>query len=850
MSLGWGMAGIETAVEAARRYIIKRPRLTRLLDRATARVLMLIAPAGFGKTTLAREWVGERSHVWYQGTTATADVAALAAGLATAVSELIPDAGSRMVHRMRATGTPEEDVEVLAELFAEDLAEWPDDAWLVFDDYQFAMEAKAPERFMEVLLRDAPVRLLLTSRKRPTWASARRLLYGEIYELGRNELAMDHDEAANVLAHRKDSRAPGLVALAGGWPAVIGLAALTDELTLPEGDLPDALYDYFAEELFRAAPLDVQEALCKLALAPSLAHGVPHLLLGNRAEAILTDALRLGFLTSPRPGALDIHPLLRGFLNSRHRDPAETEALGGELARHLGEREAWDEAFVLVERFFSEALFKDLLEGALPDLLREARFPTLTTWLNLAQEKKADLPIVDYAEAEVAFRHAHWQKAEYSAARAARRFVDPHPLISRAFYTAGSSAHMEYRNQDALALFTNARATARDQASMRDAIWGQVMASVDLDRPEVPELLTELRTHDDGSAISQLRAMSADVLIGIRTGQMTGLLERIEAAKHVADRVRDPVAVSSFQISHAYLLGIAGRYHEALDAAMRAGSYARAERLIFALPHTKRMRIVASWGLRHFSRAARLVDSLERDAARLENDFLRLEALLLRARLLLAQHLFDRAADVLQRAPQRFPFEGERAEYLAMVSVAEACRGRGRHALRLATQAEETGRTIEAQVLVPCARAIVRTVSGAEDAGSLTKSAFRTALDLRNIDSFVVAYRACPAMLSHIASDDALCDLATDIFQRASDGTLARTHGLPAAHSSRELLTPRERQVLGMIAQGMTNREIAEALFITESTAKVHVRHILDKLGVRTRTEAALRAAGAGDGLA
>ena len=206
------MAGIETAVEAARRYIIKRPRLTRLLDKANARVLMLIGPAGFGKTTLAREWAGERTHVWYQGSTATADVAALAAGLSEAVSGLIPEAGNRMLHRMRATGTPEEDVDVLAELLAEDLAEWQEDAWLVFDDYQFAMEARAPERFMEVLLRDAPLRLLLTSRKRPSWASARRLLYGEIYELGRNELAMDQEEAASVLSHRKDAPAAGLVA--------------------------------------------------------------------------------------------------------------------------------------------------------------------------------------------------------------------------------------------------------------------------------------------------------------------------------------------------------------------------------------------------------------------------------------------------------------------------------------------------------------------------------------------------------------------------------------------------------------------------------------------------------------
>src|SRR4051812_13753199 len=136
VSPGWGMAGIETAVEAARRYIIKRPRLTRLLGKAPPRVLMLIGPAGFGKTTLAREWVADRNHVWYQGTTATADVAALAAGLSDVVSQLIPEAGSRMVHRMRATGTPEEEVDVLAELFAEDLADWPDDAWLVFDDYQ------------------------------------------------------------------------------------------------------------------------------------------------------------------------------------------------------------------------------------------------------------------------------------------------------------------------------------------------------------------------------------------------------------------------------------------------------------------------------------------------------------------------------------------------------------------------------------------------------------------------------------------------------------------------------------------------------------------------------------------
>jgi DNA-binding CsgD family transcriptional regulator len=51
-------------------------------------------------------------------------------------------------------------------------------------------------------------------------------------------------------------------------------------------------------------------------------------------------------------------------------------------------------------------------------------------------------------------------------------------------------------------------------------------------------------------------------------------------------------------------------------------------------------------------------------------------------------------------------------------------------------------------------------------------------------------------------------------------------------------LTPREREVLDLLCQGATNRQIAEGLFITENTAGVHVSNILGKLDVRSRTEA------------
>ncbi len=57
-----------------------------------------------------------------------------------------------------------------------------------------------------------------------------------------------------------------------------------------------------------------------------------------------------------------------------------------------------------------------------------------------------------------------------------------------------------------------------------------------------------------------------------------------------------------------------------------------------------------------------------------------------------------------------------------------------------------------------------------------------------------------------------------------------------------EELTEREREILALVAKGASNREIGEALFITEGTVKNHMSNILAKLGLRDRTQAALYA--------
>jgi two-component system nitrate/nitrite response regulator NarL len=60
------------------------------------------------------------------------------------------------------------------------------------------------------------------------------------------------------------------------------------------------------------------------------------------------------------------------------------------------------------------------------------------------------------------------------------------------------------------------------------------------------------------------------------------------------------------------------------------------------------------------------------------------------------------------------------------------------------------------------------------------------------------------------------------------------------AHS----LSPRERQILAEIARGASNKEIARTLDIAEATVKIHVQHILRKLNLSSRVQAAVFAAG------
>jgi DNA-binding NarL/FixJ family response regulator len=167
----------------------------------------------------------------------------------------------------------------------------------------------------------------------------------------------------------------------------------------------------------------------------------------------------------------------------------------------------------------------------------------------------------------------------------------------------------------------------------------------------------------------------------------------------------------------------------------------------------------------------------------------------------------------------------------------------------------------------------VARIEGRDDAALWSAAA--EALPPRSVEALSARYRQAAAMLAMRSAREAIAEVVADAhataveigarplaaqceaLARRARIDLRRTGGsavdVEAAPTDTEVeavipgevalrnrgLSGREIEVLTLVAAGYSNRDIAERLFISTKTASVHVSHILDKLGVATRTEAA-----------
>lgn len=847
------MGDVDTSREPAAvpPRIIDRPRLTKLLDEAAARILLLIAPAGYGKTTLARQWLSKNSTdaLWYRTTRSSGDVAVLASDLARAASTAFGFPCIRIDQRLRASSDPNDEATTLGRILAGDFDAWPEETWLVLDDYQALGSSNAAEAFVQALVEHAPLRILVTGRERPQWVSTRDVLYGHVFELGQSALAMTHGEAAAALKTSSHSdHLTGLVALAEGWPAVIRLAALTSaSFEASEGEVPEALYDFFAEELYRELDKKMRRDVCVFALASTITPRLSSALFGARAETVLQEAERRGFLTR-QDTQYELHPLLRQFLLLKLDEFGEllSKELAAKVCRWEMAEQNWEEALQVAHRFGFGSLVFEIIEGSLDDALALGRVASVEKWLQIAREHDPASPTISRGAMELCFRRHQWDEARSHALRLTSSLPSDDPRLSRALHRIGQIGHLDDRHDEALSYLSWAKATAQTSRDLRAALSSQFLAASDHgDRDGAREILAELKLVPGANADDLLRLSQAELHLAARWGGIEGELKRQSGALALVDHSSDPVVRTGYLQTYGSALVLAAKYEEAIKIAERQVADAKDSGLEWVMPHALELRGSARWGLRDFDSAASELRQAYHLSGVQSDLHGRINAAVLLARIHLAQGAPDRALEVTELDFDRAPGPSMHGDFLAVRSLAYALTGQRRTALELADESERWTEHIEIRVVCSFVRAILELQVRGQGPDALADgpvaAALEEARETENYDAFVLAYRAYPPLLAALARLDDEGAMACRKRIPSVDHRLAERAGLmprPRHERSPDPLTAREVEVLNLIRSGLSNREIATTLWIAESTVKVHVHNVLRKLGARTRTEA------------
>lgn len=326
-------------------------------------------------------------------------------------------------------------------------------------------------------------------------------------------------------------------------------------------------------------------------------------------------------------------------------------------------------------------------------------------------------------------------------------------------------------------------------------------------------------------------------------------------------RRRKVLAVGPLCRSHyGGLLVAAGRWEEAeaeLDEAARvfAGGYAGASALVLLRLADLRVR------QGRLEEAAVLLEGLEQipDAAR------PLAALhLARGEPALARHVLERRLamptlpvpwPIAPASPAPPPVAGPLLVLLVEACLAQGAIGDASAAADRLAELAERHPSPYLRAALALARGKLCLASGAGDAKGCLRDALTGFAQAQMPVELARARLELAAALAGEQPEVAVAEAraALEAFERAQAAraadeavALLRSLGAPSGRSApkrRQALSSREAEVLELLGQGLSNPEIAARLFISRKTAEHHVRHILSKLGLRNRAEAAAYAA-------
>jgi LuxR family maltose regulon positive regulatory protein len=831
---------ITAATSPALDHIIERPRLiARLEEGGGARISVLAAPAGYGKTTLARQWSSRQAGpvAWYRTTRASGDVALLAVQLDDLFASIAPEL-PREPEKVASIASLNPSPEPLGRAILRTFETLSQDVLLVVDEWEAAATDEA-EELLSMLVEGLGIRFLITTRTRPDWFTPRLEVYGEGLEIGVDELTMTDGEAAQVLtAVGAVAGRARLMRTAEGWPAVLGLAALSGDVDFTSSRLlSHTLYEFLASELLAAAAEETQTALMLVAVASITDVEVALGVLGAGGDAVIEDAVARGLVALTDRNSLSLHPLLRELLIRRFEE-AEPDTRASLLtrARKLFEEQRWDEALSVSEVAQDPAFVTEAIAAALDDLLAAGRTSSLQRWVAAARAAGAEGGLIDYAESEALMRSDELNGAMALATQAARSLDGD--LAARAHLVAGTSAHLADRPNRTELHAGLAAVSAETRETREGALWLRFLRALARQAPDLRERLEDFRSSADGGLKQSLMIATAELGVAELEGGLEDAFDDARAVLALTNRGADPIAHTGVLSGYSAMLVMSGRYEEGLRSSQMLASVAENSGLVFATPYAQLYSAGAYIGLRRFAVADRLLSALERDNRNQPRSFFQHNLQSQRARLYASVNDLQRALDVVSLDGLASAARACRGEFTGWRALLVAALGDAERATKLAEQARNFSRDMGTRALSHTAEAIVALN---DERRETAVAHLRTAVDTGMWDPVVIAVRAAPPLGPFIADQEQWRSWLQQLLAASQDVSLAARLGLriPRAAKSKAALSPRECEVHELVAQGLTNEEIAKLLYISVSTTKVHVKHLYEKLGVRSRLEAA-----------
>jgi LuxR family maltose regulon positive regulatory protein len=870
-----------------RSKVVLRPRLIeRLNEGLHSRLTVISASAGFGKTTLVSEWLMgcELPAGWLSLDEGDNDLTRFLTYLSAALQTIAPNIGEGMNGLLQSPQPPP--IELFLASLLNEINAIPENFILVLDDYHI-IDARPIDNAIEFLLERMPpqMHLVITTREDPRLSIARLRARDQLTEVRATDLRFTSSEAAKflnqVMGLNLSSEAIALLeSRTEGWIAGLQLAALSmqghkDVIGFIKSFTGSHHFvlDYLVEEVLQKQSENIQTFLLRTSILDRLCGPLCDAVLGwGVEERLASPASGQETLENLEHANLFIvpldnerrwyryHHLFADMLRQRLHQSI-TSSIGDEkrivAELHIRASKWYEDNCLEIEAFHHAAAANDveraarLMEGkGMPLLFRGAVAPVLN-WLDSLPRKELDARPslwVMYASALLMVGQMTGVEQKLQAAEKALQ-----------------GAKQDDKTLDLIGHIAAIRATLAVSKHQAETIIAESRRALEYLHPDNLPVHTATawtlgyayQLQGDRAAASKaytealsISEMIGHVVITIMATLGLGNIQEVENQLYVAAetyrRVLKLAGDPPLPVACEAHLGLARIYYEwnDLDAAKQHGELA--VQLARQLEHTDRVvagevlltRLMLTRG--EVSGAAAMLAKADHFAR--QHNFVNQMPHIGAAKVIVLLHQGNLAVAAQLAQKHELPFSQARV-YMAQGDTSAALAGLE----LLRVQAEAKGWEDE-RLKVIVLQAIALQAHGDQfKAVQILADALTMAEPSGFIRIFVDEGIPMNRLLCKAATHGIMADYLAKLLAEFEAEEL-KSEVKPdqrLAQPAKPLIEPlseRELEVLHLIAQGLSNREISERLFLALSTVKGHNRIIFDKLQVKRRTEAVARA--------